>query len=163
MKHKMIAMTLIATVSLAACAAPGERNQWGMGNKQTVGGLGGAVLGGLAGSSIGGGSGRLWAAGAGTLIGALAGSEVGRSLDRSDYTYNQQAWNRAYSAPLYERVSWNNPETGHEGYITPVRDGISRSGMPCREYKQTIVIDGRAETAFGKACRHSDGTWTIAS
>lgn len=161
-KRKIIATALATTLALGACAQRGEQNEWGMGNKQTVGSLGGAVLGGLAGSSVGKGSGRLWATGAGTLIGALIGSEIGRSLDASDHMYNQQAWSRAYTAPVNDRVTWNNPETGHSGYITPVREGVSSSGYPCREYKQTIVVDGRAETAYGTACRDRYGAWTMA-
>lgn len=161
MKNKIIAIALSATVAMGACAGPGEQNQWGMGNKQTIGGLGGAVLGGLAGSKIGGGSGRLWATGGGALLGALVGSEIGRSLDASDQMYNQRAWERAHYAPINERVSWNNPDSGHSGYIVPVREGTSTSGYPCREYKQTIVVGGRAETAYGTACKNYDGTWRL--
>lgn len=160
-KNKMIIMALAVIVSLGACAAPGEQNQMGMGNKQTIGGLGGAVLGGLAGASMGKGQGRLWTTGAGVLVGALAGSEIGKSLDRSDRMYNDQAWNRAYSAPLNNQVSWNNPDNGHNGYIVPVREGTSSSGYPCREYKQTIVVDGRAQTAYGTACQNRNGTWEL--
>ena len=159
-KNAIIAIAL--TFALSACAPRGEQNEWGMGNKETAGGLGGAVLGGLAGSAIGGGSGRLWATGAGVLLGALVGSEVGRSLDESDRMYNERAWNRAYSAPLNDSVEWDNPGNGHRGYIVPVREGrISSSGAPCREYKQTIIVDNRAQSAYGTACRNSDGTWAL--
>ena len=160
-KNKVIALALAGALSLSGCAGSGEQNQWGMGNKQTVGGLGGGVLGGLAGSSMGKGSGRLWTTGAGVLLGALVGSEVGRSLDRSDLMYNEQAWDRARSAPLNERVYWNNPDNGHSGYITPIREGRSTYGNPCRQFKQTIVVGGQAQTAYGTACQNQDGTWDI--
>lgn len=161
MKKKIIVITLAVTIILCACAPGGQQNQWGMGNKQTVGGLGGAVLGGLAGSSMGKGSGRLWTTGAGALVGALVGSEIGQSLDQSDLMYNQQAWDRANSAGLNERISWNNPQNGHSGYIIPVREGTSSSGDVCRQYKQTIVVEGRAETAYGTACQNRNGTWNL--
>lgn len=160
-KNKIMIIALATTVSLGACAAPGEQNQMGMGNKQTIGSLGGAVLGGLAGSQVGKGSGRLWATGGGVLLGALVGSSIGKSLDHADLAYNQRAWDRAHTAPLNDRVSWNNPESGHSGYVTPVREGTSNSGNLCREYKQTIVVDGRAETAYGTACKNRDGTWAL--
>jgi surface antigen len=161
MKNKMIAAVLSAVIVLAACAAPGEQNQYGMGNKQTVGGLGGAVLGGYAGSAMGRGNGRLWTTGAGALVGALLGSDVGRSLDQSDRMYNEQAWSRANDAPLNQRVAWNNPDNGHSGYITPVRDGRNTYGSPCREYQQTIVVGGQAQSAYGTACRNDDGSWAL--
>lgn len=162
MKNKMIVMTLAATLAVGACAAQGQENQLGMGNKQTVGSVGGAVLGGLLGSNVGKGKGQLWATGAGVLLGALVGSEIGKSLDASDMAYNQQAWDSAHSAPINNQVAWNNPQNGHSGYITPIREG-TRNGYPCREYKQTIVVDGRAETAYGTACRNPDNTWTLAN
>lgn len=31
----------------------------------------------------------------------------------------------------------------------------------CREFQTTIVIDGRAERAFGTACLQPDGSWAV--
>lgn len=31
----------------------------------------------------------------------------------------------------------------------------------CREFTRTIVIDGEEQTAYGTACRQSDGSWKI--
>ncbi len=31
----------------------------------------------------------------------------------------------------------------------------------CREYTRQIIVDGEGQTAFGTACRQSDGTWRI--
>jgi surface antigen len=129
-------------------------------NKENVGTVGGAVVGGVLGSQVGSGSGRLWATGAGVLLGALVGSEIGASLDRADRMYMQQANQRAHTAPIGETVAWNNPESGHRGTITPVRDGYAQqSNSYCREYEQTIYIDGRAETGVGTACQEADGRW----
>jgi surface antigen len=163
MKNKIVILAVVATLALSACAPEGEANRWGAGNKQTVGTLGGAVLGGLAGSSMGKGSGRLWATGAGALLGGFVGSEIGKSLDASDRMYNAQAWDRAQMAPLYSDVSWRNPDTGHSGYITPVREGRNSYGYPCREYKQTIVVDGRAQSAYGTACQDRSGAWVLSN
>jgi hypothetical protein len=35
------------------------------------------------------------------------------------------------------------------------------SGLPCRTFRTTVVIDGRPETATGTACQEPDGTWRI--
>lgn len=133
----------------------------GMGTKQTVGSVGGAVLGGVLGSKVGGGTGRYIAIGAGTLLGALAGSEIGKSLDKADMAYAQSAMNRSYNAPIGQTINWNNPESGNSGTYTPTRDGYRSDGQYCREYKQTIVVEGRTETAVGTACKNSSGTWSI--
>lgn len=161
MKTKILAAVLVSTLALGGCAQDGS---WGMGTKQTIGTGAGALLGGILGSKVGKGSGQLWATGAGALLGAFAGSEIGKSLDQADLAYHQQAVERAYSAPLNQTVNWNNPESGHSGSVTPVREGRqASSGNLCRQYKQTIVIDGKAETAIGTACQNADGTWTLAN
>lgn len=158
MKKFGLAMMALAALSLGAC----ETLQ-GRGNKELIGGGSGALLGGLAGSQVGSGSGRLWATGAGVLLGALVGSDIGRSLDKADLAYANQAQNRAYSAPVGETVTWNNPESGNYGTYTPVRDGYSSSGRYCREYQQTIVVGGREESAYGTACQQPNGDWEIVS
>ena len=161
MKTKIIALALTSVLALGACAQDGEQNSWGMGTKQTVGTGAGALIGGILGSRVGGGSGQLWATGAGALLGAFAGSSIGKSLDESDKLANERAMTQATSAPLNHAITWNNPN-GHSGSVTPIREGhVQGSGQLCREYKQTINIDGKSQTAVGTACQNSDGTWTL--
>lgn len=157
---KKFGLVLMAAgaLSLGACESMNTA-----GNKQLIGGGTGALLGGVLGSQVGGGSGRLWATGAGVLLGALAGSEIGSSLDKADKAYANQANQRALNAPVGETISWNNPDSGNYGTITPVKDGYSSSGRYCREYQQKIVVDGREQAAFGTACQQPDGSWQIIS
>ncbi|MGE4312653.1 MAG: RT0821/Lpp0805 family surface protein [Pseudobdellovibrionaceae bacterium] len=162
MKNIFTLCLAMTTLLLGACAQDGS--SWGAGNKQTIGTAAGAIGGGLLGSQVGGGSGQLWATGAGVLLGALVGSEVGKSLDRADQAYAQQALNQSYSAPIGETVSWTNPESGNYGSYTPVNEGYGQtSGRYCREYKQTIYVDGQAQTAYGTACKNPDGTWQMSN
>ena len=162
MKTIALAFALVSMLALGACAQDGQNNPWGMGNKETVGTAGGAIVGGILGSKVGKGSGQLWATGAGALLGAFAGSSIGKSLDQADRMYHQQAAEKAYTGPLNQTVNWNNPESGHSGSVTPIREGRqANSGNLCREYKQTIMIGGKSETAIGTACQNSDGTWSI--
>ncbi len=160
MKSKFIALALAAVLSVSACAENGQQNTWGMGNKQTVGTGIGALAGGFAGATIGKGKGQIVAASAGALLGALAGSSIGKSLDQADMMYHERAVQQSYSAPLNQPINWNNPESGHSGTVTAVREGTKGSSL-CRQYKQTIVVDGQAQTAYGTACKESDGTWTL--
>lgn len=156
MKKFGLMMALVAMVSLSAC-----QNMQGKGDKEILGGASGAVIGGLLGSQVGGGSGRLWATGAGVLLGALAGSEIGASLDKADRMYAGEAAQQAQAAPIGETISWNNPDSGNYGSVTPVRDGQSTSGRYCREYQQTIVVGGKEQSAYGTACQQPDGSWEI--
>ncbi|MBU6235406.1 MAG: glycine zipper 2TM domain-containing protein [Alphaproteobacteria bacterium] len=151
----VLSTALMAGVALTGCTS------YDAGNKEMVGTGLGALVGGLAGSQVGGGKGQLWATGAGVLLGALVGSELGRSLDKADMAYMNQAQSRAYSAPIGQTISWNNPQSGNSGTYTPIRDGRTNSGSYCREYQQTIYVGGQQETATGTACQQADGTWKI--
>jgi surface antigen len=156
MRLKFAIVAIALAVTLSACAQNGQ-----YGNKQIFGGLGGAALGGWAGSNVGGGSGKLAATAAGVLIGALVGSEIGRTMDDVDKQKAQQAYTQAASAPIGQTITWNNPNTGNSGAVTPVRDGKSASGEYCREFQQHVTVGGKEEEAYGVACRQPDGSWEI--
>ena len=142
-------------VALAACSNQGN------GEKEIGGTLIGAGLGGLAGSQIGGGTGRLVGTGAGVLLGGFLGNQVGKSLDRADRTQMERAQQSAYAAPVGQQITWNNPDSGHSGTITPTREGRDASGSYCREFQQTINVGGQPQQGYGTACRQPDGTWKI--
>ena len=151
-----LVIALILSLGMAGCAESG-----GYGTKQTVGGLGGAALGGLLGAQFGSGNARVAYTGAGVLIGALVGSEIGKSMDEVDRTRANAAIGQAYSAPLGQQITWNNPNSGNYGSVTPVRDGTSQSGAYCREYQQSIHVGGRLDQGYGIACQQPDGSWRI--
>ncbi|WP_337996887.1 RT0821/Lpp0805 family surface protein [Oleispirillum naphthae] len=130
-------------------------------DKTTGGTVLGAVGGAVAGAQFGQGSGRIAAAALGTLLGAFVGHEVGQSLDRADTLAAQQAAQRAYIAPIGQTITWNTPETNHGGTITPVREGRDAQNNACREFKQTVTIDGRQESVASTACRGTDGKWVM--
>lgn len=149
-------LILVAALALTGCASQSHR-----GEREITGGLAGAALGGLLGAQFGSGSGALASTAAGVLIGALIGSEIGHSLDEVDRMRANEAVVRAHDAPLGEQITWNNPESGHYGSVTPTRDGTSDSGNYCREFYETVAIGGKTEDAYGVACRQPDGSWRI--
>lgn len=154
MRPFRILIVAAAALTLTACQTTG--------NKQTAGMLIGAAVGGLAGSTIGHGSGQLVATAAGTFVGALVGSEIGRGMDRTDRLYAARASRDALeSAPTGGRIAWNNPDSGNHGSVTPTRTYQTDSGEYCREYQQTVVVGGKAEDAYGTACRQPDGSWRL--
>jgi surface antigen len=158
-----IATAALAVLALAACSSPDNRNPGELGdaNKTTGGTLLGAAAGGLLGSQFGGGGGKILATLGGVLLGGYAGNQIGASLDRADVNYAKQAQQKAYAAPLGQQITWNNPDTGHAGTITPTRDGTSADGKQCREYQSTVTVAGKTQQAYGTACLQADGTWKI--
>ena len=159
MKKFLLTVMAVSSLALAGCQQGGNGG-FNM-NKENVGMGIGALAGGLAGSQVGSGSGQLWATGAGVLLGGLLGSSVGASLDKADMAYAQSASNRAHTAPIGDQITWNNPESGNSGVITPVRDGYANGGRYCREYQQTITVGGRKETGYGTACQSPNGDWQV--
>lgn len=121
----------------------------------------GAVGGAVAGAQFGHGSGKLAATAVGTLLGAFVGHEVGASLDRADQIAAQQAAQQAYAAPVGQTITWNTPGNGHSGTITPTREGHDAQNNLCREFTQTVTIDGKQEQVQSTACRKADGTWAM--
>lgn len=148
-----IAAAIVAALALAGCeTAP----------RQATGALVGAGLGGLIGSHFGHGTGRVAATMIGTFAGAVIGGEIGRSMDQADRAAYEDATARAQTAPVGETITWDNPESGNHGSITPTREGVHReTGAYCREYQQEIVVGGKVQHGYGQACRQPDGSWKI--
>ena len=144
-------------------ASYAECNQGGEGDN-ILGTLVGAALGGLVGSQIGGGTGNKIAIGAGVLAGGFFGNKISKSMDCADeekhYSTTQSALE---SQKVGETSSWANPDTGHKGEVTPTRTYQSAEGAPCREFTQTIYVEGDYEQVDGKACRNSKGAWEVVS
>lgn len=156
--RRTFVLAMVAMIGLSACSQ-GAGN---VGNKEVLGGLGGAAVGGLAGSQIGKGKGQLVAVGAGVLIGALLGTSIGRSLDKADRLHVAQTAGTALEQnQTGQQSSWSNPDSGNSGSITPTRTTYNTTGQPCREYQQTIVVGGKTQSGYGTACRDANGDWRI--
>lgn len=154
-KTPTLAAALVLTLGLTACQ--GIQNN----PKQTAGTLLGGVGGAVIGSQFGGGTGRL----AATRCPAHAGSVAwkrnrGVARPRGPRIRHASARTRLPRA-IGETIRWDNPRSGHHGSYTPIRDGHTDAGAYCRQYRTTVNIDGRAETAYGTACQQPDGTWRI--
>lgn len=158
MRKVILALSLVVSVALSGCQTLDNMNI----DKESIGGVFGAITGGIIGSNVGKGKGQLVAVGIGTLVGGLVGSEVGKSLDKADMAYANRANEQAHVAPIGEKITWDNPQTGNYGTVTPLRDGYDRnSGSFCREYEQEIFVDGQKATGTGIACQQPDGRWEI--
>ena len=157
MQGLKIAVIGVATFALVACTD-------GAGQKESIGTLLGAAAGGLAGAQVGSGKGQLLATAAGALLGAFVGNEVGKSLDRADkVAMGQSVQQSLETAPMGTTSSWQNPDSGNSGTVTPANTFQRSDGTYCREFSQTISVGGRTEEAYGTACRQPDGSWKIVS
>ena len=149
---KFVAVAALG-LSLAACEAA---------QKEQLGALFGGAAGAVIGAQVGDGKGQLAAVAVGAVAGALIGSEIGKSLDRADQLYMQQTAQRSLdSSPAGTTSTWQNPDSGHSGTVTPTRTYKKNNGEYCREFQQTVTIGGNIEEAYGTACRQEDGTWMI--
>lgn len=127
--------------------------------KTTIGAVGGGTLGGL----IAGAAGASPAGIAASVVGGiLVGGLIGNLLDERDKKLAAEAAQKALeTAPTGRPVAWNNPDNGHSGTVTVVKTYQSSSNAYCREYQQTVTIDGKQEKAYGTACRQPDGSWKV--
>ena len=148
---------VLAVIGLAACAADSRP-------KEAGGTAAGAVAGGVLGNLIGGAAGnRLAGTVIGAAVGGLLGNRIGAALDAEDRRRAYAAQLQALeTGPSGAPVAWRNPDSGHYGDVVP-GPVYQQNGAPCRQYTETIYIDGHPQAARGTACRNPDGTWTAVS
>lgn len=162
MRLKSYVASLSLISFLTACQPGSMQGFDNIFTKENVGTATGAVGGAWIGSNVGKGKGNIAAIAAGTLLGAALGKSVGASLDRADMNYyNRTSQNTLETYRNGQTSTWVNPDNGNSGTITPIRTYQTNSGTHCREYSQTISVNGRHEEAYGTACRQPDGTWKI--
>ncbi len=156
MRTTGIALATAAAMLLAGCQNMQDNP------KQTMGTILGAGTGALIGSQIGSGRGQMVGIAVGTLAGAMLGSEIGKSLDNADKAMSQRtAQTSLENNRTGQTSSWRNPDSGNTGTYTPTSTYRSASGQDCREFEQTITVEGRTERAMGRACRQPNGSWQI--
>jgi surface antigen len=154
MSPKIVTTVVLLGLSLAACTA-------NSGPKEVGGTAAGAVAGGVIGNVIGGSAGnRLAGTVIGAAVGGLVGNRIGAALDDEDKRRVYAAQVQALEAgPSGTPVAWRNPDDGRYGNVVP-GPAYQANGATCRQYTETIFIDGYPQTARGTACRNPDGTWT---
>jgi surface antigen len=141
-KAGLLFLSLMFAILAAGCAT-----------KEDSGTLIGAGGGALLGSALSHGSPGGIIAGA--LVGGFIGNRIGKSMDDEDRRRAYEAQVSAFEAG--RRADWRSP-SGHYGYIEP-RPVYTYRDMKCREFSQTVFVDGRPETMVGRACKDTDGGW----
>ena len=154
MKNVVIT-TVLATTLLTGCA--------GTYNKATTGAALGAITGGALAYGLGKDSSKkdLWLI-AGAAAGGLIGNNIGAKLDERDRLLLGQTFQNTLETATNQQVgSWNNPNTGNSGSVTPTATHLSANEQPCREFTTTVNIGGQPQQGYGTACRQADGSWKI--
>lgn len=95
----------------------------------------------------------------------LAGCTGSQSLAESPLTAEDRALIETVtresleSSRVGEGMNWRNAESGHGGNVTPLLDYTNETGKSCRDFQQTIAIDGQTTIAYDSACRQADENW----
>lgn len=149
---------LLMPLVLAACTAAGSAPA----PQPAAGGLGaGATGGGLLAATE---PAVPPATGVVRMEGRLLDGPYVLQLGRDDVERAQRSALAAFeSAPSGETTIWRNPKNGHWGTLTPVRTYQDAGGRYCREFRQTVTLDGQEHQGNGSACREPDSVWRIMS
>ncbi len=144
MKVKSV-ISVVLMLSLTACTTGGAN--------QTGGTLIGGATGALLGSQFGRGHGRLAGVALGAMLGSFVGGSIGKSMDDEDRRMAANStFNALESQPDNRSVAWKNPNNTHSGTVVVTRTSES-SNKVCRDYVQTVLIDGKQQQVGGRACR----------
>jgi len=140
----------VGLLAVSGCTTMGPKG--GQGSSLT-----GISLGSAAGSS---GGGKVASTIISAMGGGLVGGSIGAGLDDSE---RRKALEAEYRALEYTQsgqpVMWQGSQSGRSGQVVaaqPYRVG----SQDCRQYTQTVYINGQSRMARGTACRNSDGSWT---
>lgn len=94
------------------------------------------------------------------MDGGLIGGSIGSGLTDGDRRMALEAEYRALEyTPAGQPVKWQGSNSGHSGEVVaaqPYRVG----SQDCRQYTQSVSLDGQNRSAKGTACRNADGSWT---
>lgn len=149
-----IALLAVVFVSCASMTQTAKENP-----KAVLGGMGGAAGGGLIAAAAGANPALIAFS---VLAGGLVGGAIGNRLDEKDKEMAAKAAHQAFeNNHTGTPSSWQNPDTGASGTITPTRTYQIESGGYCREYTQEIMVGGEKHESYGTACRQPDGSWKV--
>jgi surface antigen len=149
---KPVLAAIILSLGLTAC------------DEQQVGTLGGAAAGAVAGRAIGGdGTGGYIGLILGAVVGGYLGGEIGKRLSNRDKEQMSQTTQQSLeNGQRGQTSSWRNPDSGASGTVTPRSDSYkTANGNTCRDFDQSVSLQGQTSSGNGTACKNPDGTWRV--
>ncbi len=150
---------LIALLAVVFASCAGMSETYKENPKAILGGMGGAAGGGLIAAAAGANPALIVFS---VLAGGLVGGAIGNRLDEKDKEMAAKAAHQAFeNNHAGQPTTWQNPDTGASGSITPTRTYQIEDGQYCREYTQDITVGGEKHQSHGTACRQPDGSWKV--
>ena len=145
---------IISAFAVSGCEQP----------RYSLTGAAGAAIGGAAGGALGnqfgGGIMQTMFTAGGVILGGATGYAIGRRFEPSDKAmYGRTLSDALNGAGDGETRYWQNPETGLNGTIRPVRSYNRGENQMCRDYRSAVNFDIDVSTGAGTACRQPDGQW----
>ncbi len=132
-------------------------------NQQQVGDGVASVAGALAGQIVGFGSGSLITTALRSASRGMLTPDAKDALGEEDRVRADAVAQRALEkSQSGNTVYWRNPDNSAGGSFTPVRTVEDQDGT-CRDFVQSLSIDGKISNSQGRACRNPGGGWTIIS
>ncbi|MGH1540949.1 MAG: RT0821/Lpp0805 family surface protein [Arenicella sp.] len=152
MRKQLLIMALASLSIIGGCAVDQNGRVGPDGqvfNKETILPLGGGLLGAAVCNRLfkGHGSRKGWTAACGAAGYLVSTSFVRRSSEAFESNKTGQT------------SSWKDPD-GKQYSVTPTKT-YYQDERPCREFRQTVEINGQTEILTGDACRQNDGTWKV--
>ncbi|MCG6861489.1 MAG: hypothetical protein LJE70_09480 [Chromatiaceae bacterium] len=80
-------------------------------------------------------------------------------LNANQRREHERAMAAATSSAPGEVITWQ--QANARGSVETTRIERSSSGQQCREFRESVTIDGRTENAHGTACQEPSGAWRI--
>jgi hypothetical protein len=80
-------------------------------------------------------------------------------LDEGQQRTLEDAQIQATEVPVGTRLDWD--DRGARGSVQVLSDGRDAAGRYCREFEQTVTVNGQTERAVGTACQDGNGVWEV--
>lgn len=123
--------------------------------------LAGAFLGAILGNAAGGRN-PTGATVAGVIAGGAIGAALTSKLDCSDRSYAYQTYDRGFNAGRANATyEWRNPQNQHSGRFQVLDYYQDEDDFRCAVFSSDVNVNGRWETARGRACQQPDGKWAM--
>ena len=90
----------------------------------------------------------------------LPGLAAAQTLSDAAARLRDDAYLRAWTAPLGRPLDWRDTESGDHGRIVPLRDYM-KDDAPCRDMAETLTIQGEARQGAATGCRTADRRWHV--
>ena len=91
-----------------------------------------------------------------------ASNPLYRALDDTEVTVARATVQSTLEgAPSHSTRRWRGVSAGISGAVTPRRTFKIKTGHYCREFDESVTLDGKVTSERRTACRTGDGRWLV--